>query len=390
MRLGAKEVTILYRREEKDMPAERQEVLDALDEGVRIIPLSAPVRFDGEGKIRSVVCSRMEIRGTDESGRGWPSVVADSEFTVDADIVVLAVSQYADLPFIGRSDAQFAPREGTAADRPTATAMQGVFAGGDLVRGPDYVITAIADGRDAAMSIDKHLGGTGALNVGAPIAVPEPGDRKNLFENERFPLRYLERDKRVASFDEAICGYVKANAEAEASRCLRCDMQLKAVVDASMCQGCTICATRCPQETIEMQDRETPCRVGIEVGRISPEIEAICNKAHMYPDQVVCFCHRIQAKEIAAAILAGARTPEEAAQKTGARTGCGVLCITSILRLMIAGGMSPLAKPPGNQWYGQGVSIWTLPAETLHKHDRDYYTYRDRLEMDKIFPGGEK
>lgn len=390
VRLGAKDVTILYRREQKDMPAERQEILDAIDEGVKVIPLAAPVRFNGKGKLESIECTRMELQEIDESGRGRPVAVEHSEFTIEADMAILAVSQFADLPFISRENVQISPKGEFVTDDTKMTSIKGVFAGGDLVRGSDYAITAIADGKTAAQSIDKYLGGQGILNVGEAIKIPGQNDRKNLYELERFPLEYLEREKRKTSFEEAVRGYSKANAEAEATRCLRCSRQLKAVVESDKCQGCTICSTRCPVGAIEMKEREVPFRVGIEVKEITPEIEAICTKAHMYPDQVICYCHRVQAKEVAAAILAGARTPEEASQMTGVRTGCGVLCITTVLRLMIAGGMDPATRPPGNQWYGQGISIWTLPEETMKRFDKDYYLLRDREEMDKIFPGGKK
>lgn len=390
VRLGAEDVTILYRREQKDMPAERQEILDAIDEGVKVIPLAAPVRFNGKGKLESIDCTRMELQGVDESGRGRPVTVKDSGFTLEADMAILGVSQFADLPFLSRENVQISPQGGLVTDDTKMTSIKGVFAGGDLLRGPDYAITAIADGKNAAQSIDKYLGGQGVLNVGEPIKIPGQHDRKNLYEFERFPLEYLEREKRKTSFQEAVQGYTKVNAEAEATRCLRCDRQLKAVIDSDKCQGCTICATRCPVETIEMKEREVPFRVGIEVKEITPEIEEICIKAHMYPDQVICYCHRVQAKEVAAAILAGAKTPEEVSQMTGVRTGCGVLCITTVLRLMIAGGMDPATRPPGNQWYGQGISIWTLPEETMKKFDKDYYLLRDQEEMDKIFPGGKK
>jgi len=163
-----------------------------------------------------------------------------------------------------------------------------------------------------------------------------------------------------------------------------------AVVDQQECQGCTICSTRCPEEAIAMGERDTHFRVGIEVGEdIAEEVAEICRKAHMYPDQVICYCHRIQAKELAAAIIKGAKTPEEVAKMTGVRTGCGVLCITGVLRVIAAAGIE-LQKAPGHQWYGQGISIWTLSDEVLKKYDNDYYLLRDREEMDKMFPGGKE
>jgi bacterioferritin-associated ferredoxin len=116
-------------------------------------------------------------------------------------------------------------------------------------------------------------------------------------------------------------------------------------------------------------------------------IEDICTIAHMYPEQVVCFCHRIQAKDIAKAILAGANTPEEVSRMTGARAGCGTLCITGVLRLLLAAGRE-LKKAPGNQWYGEFVTIWDIPPAVMEKYGKQYYLKEDQEFMTKMFPGG--
>jgi NADH-quinone oxidoreductase subunit F len=103
------------------------------------------------------------------------------------------------------------------------TTMEGVFAGGDVARGPDTVIQAIADGKLAAKSIDKYLGGSGKLNKGDRIDIPKAFDDDDVVALERFPVELLELDKRKGSFNEVVIGYHKLVAMAEASRCLRCD-----------------------------------------------------------------------------------------------------------------------------------------------------------------------
>jgi bacterioferritin-associated ferredoxin/ferredoxin len=160
------------------------------------------------------------------------------------------------------------------------------------------------------------------------------------------------------------------------------------VIDEDSCQACTICATRCPEYAISMIRRDRPFEVGIKVDQVTDEIREICQRAHMYPDQVVCYCHRVQAKEVVAAILAGAKTPEEVSQKTGARTGCGVLCITGIMRAIRAAGLE-LGAAPGWQWYNMQTTIWNVPAEIAKKHP-GYYLDADRKAIDKMFPGGEE
>jgi NAD-dependent dihydropyrimidine dehydrogenase PreA subunit/bacterioferritin-associated ferredoxin len=159
------------------------------------------------------------------------------------------------------------------------------------------------------------------------------------------------------------------------------------LIEEDACQACTICATRCPAHAIAMLAREHPFEVGIQVGQVTPEMAQICRKAHFYPDQVVCYCHRVQAKEIVAAVLAGAKTPEEVAQMTGARTGCGVLCITGVIRLLEGAGLK-LGKAPGCQWYGNPVTIWDIPSDVKKKYPQ-YYLEADQEVIDTVFPGGK-
>lgn len=224
VRLGASEVTILYRRLVKDMPADYREINDAIEEGIRIIPLVAPVRFTGKDRIKEIECVRMELREFDSSGRRKPKPVQGSEFTLRVDMVIPAVSQYSDLPFINRDEVEVTQWGTFITDRDTLmTKMKGVFAGGDVVRGSDTVITAIADGKNAAKSIDRYLGGKGVLNTGEEIDIPKPTDEKEIVEHERFPMKFLPPDQRKDNFNEVAVGFHKLNAIAEAMRCLRCD-----------------------------------------------------------------------------------------------------------------------------------------------------------------------
>lgn len=224
LRLGAEKVTILYRRLIDDMPADKREIQEALEEGIEIRQLVAPVEFIGNGRVQAVRCVRMELRGFDHTGRRKPRPVEGDEFLIEADSVIPAISQHSDLPFIDKSEVR-TTRWGTLETDPRTmmTSMDGVFAGGDVVRGPDVVITAIADGKKAAQNIDKYLGGTGELNKGEPIEIPKPTEEKEVAEHERFPMRSLPPEERKRDFREVVVGFHKLNAIAEAMRCLRCD-----------------------------------------------------------------------------------------------------------------------------------------------------------------------
>ena len=226
LRLDAKNVIVLYRRTIDSMPAYESEIHEAIAEGVEIMELVAPVRFlEGkDGKVSKVECVKMKLGEFDSSGRRKSVKIEGSNFFVEADTVIPAISQYSDLPFIRKDEIGVTPW-GTfiVEDDTLMTTMEGVFAGGDVARGPDTVIRAIADGKKAAVSIDKYLGGKGKLNKGNPISIPSSFDEDEIVTLKRFPLEMLPADKRKDSFDEVILGYHKLNAMAEAMRCLHCD-----------------------------------------------------------------------------------------------------------------------------------------------------------------------
>src|SRR6056297_551875 len=227
VRLGADKVTIIYRRTIEDMPADAREVEEALEEGIEIIPLTAPNGFVGYDKVESVECVKMKLDKFDSSGRRKPTPIEGSEYNIEADLVIPAVSQSSDLPFIDKDEVEITKWGTFVTDRDTfMTKMDGVFAGGDVARGSDTAITAIADGKDAAKAIDKYIGGKGELNTGEEIDIPEPVDEKEIVEHERFPMEFLDPKKRTGNFDEVAVGFHKLNAIAEAMRCLRCDRRI--------------------------------------------------------------------------------------------------------------------------------------------------------------------
>jgi NADH-quinone oxidoreductase subunit F len=224
LRLGAEKVTVLYRRLIEDMPADDREIKEAEEEGIEIRQLMAPVAFVGKKTVSGVRCVRMELRGFDGTGRRRPRPVEGLEFVISADTVITAISQHSDLPFVSKEEVELT-NWGTLVADPMSlmTSLRGVFAGGDCVRGPDVVIQAIADGKQAAISIDRYLGGSGVLNTGEPIEIPMPTDEKEVVEHERFPMRFRDPEARRHSFNEVAVGFHKLNAIAEAMRCLRCD-----------------------------------------------------------------------------------------------------------------------------------------------------------------------
>jgi heterodisulfide reductase subunit A len=159
-RMGFDEVYILYRRTKKEMPANSWEIDAAEHEGVIIQYLAAPVEILGEnGKVTGMKCIKMELGEPDASGRRRPVPMEGSEYVIDAQTIVPAISQGADLSFLPKEHTFELSRWNTfEIDEETgATNLPGVFAGGDVVTGPDIAIRAIAHGKRAAEGIHTYL-----------------------------------------------------------------------------------------------------------------------------------------------------------------------------------------------------------------------------------------
>ncbi len=160
LRLGPEKVTILYRRTEAEMPARKEEVHHAGEEGVGFSYLTAPLEFLGDERnmVRAVKCLRMELGEPDDSGRRRPVPVPGSEFEVEADTVVVAVGNLPN-PLVPNTtpDLPLNRRGNIVADETGRTGKEGVFAGGDIVTGAATVIQAMGAGKTAAVAIHGYL-----------------------------------------------------------------------------------------------------------------------------------------------------------------------------------------------------------------------------------------
>jgi Pyruvate/2-oxoacid:ferredoxin oxidoreductase delta subunit/bacterioferritin-associated ferredoxin len=152
-----------------------------------------------------------------------------------------------------------------------------------------------------------------------------------------------------------------------------------AVVDQDRCRGCAACEQRCPEYAIAMVKREKPIIAEVSLDGLNyDEISRMCRKANFHPEQVVCYCTGTRADEIAAAIMRGAKSPEEISFMTGIRTGCKVECIQPVLRLLEAAGIKPQPVAGGWQWYGRTVTAWDIPEEVRKKYaSRGFYFDED-------------
>jgi glutamate synthase (NADPH/NADH) small chain len=178
IRLGAEEVTIVYRRTEAEMPGNKVERAICLEEGVKINYLQAPVEYlgNGDGQVKAMKVIKMELGEPDSSGRRRPVPIAGSEFIQDIDTVLMAIGYWPD-PFLGKKTENLATHKWgliVADETIGATTREGVFAAGDNVHGPDLVITAVAAAHRAADSIHAYLNGE-AIKLAEP---PPPRERR--------------------------------------------------------------------------------------------------------------------------------------------------------------------------------------------------------------------
>jgi len=233
LRLGADEVRILYRRERKDMPAIWEEIEAAEAEGIRIDCLTALTKvLSTDGKASGLECIRMELKEFDSSGRRTPYPVAGSGYTILVDTVIEAIGQRPDASFIKDNKIKIG-RGGTivADPRTLATTRSGVFAGGDAVTGPKTVIWAVAAGQRAASSIKRYLQGKPLSpfierDGYEPIEVPKiPPTEDEVKVRSRVYPSHIDPREQKSSFKEIVFPFTPEEAKAEASRCLRCDLE---------------------------------------------------------------------------------------------------------------------------------------------------------------------
>jgi glutamate synthase (NADPH/NADH) small chain len=155
-RLGA-DVTVVYRRTEKEMPARAEEVQHAKEEGIKFMLLTNPIEINGKTEVESIKCVQMMLTTPDESGRRKPVPIEGSEFTIKCDKIIIAIGQGAN-PLIAKStNMKHDVRNNLIVDDNMMTSIEGVFAGGDIIGGNATVIQAMGDGKKAAKAIDGYL-----------------------------------------------------------------------------------------------------------------------------------------------------------------------------------------------------------------------------------------
>ncbi|MGQ9545873.1 MAG: FAD-dependent oxidoreductase [Dehalococcoidia bacterium] len=259
IRLGAKKVSILYRRSRAEMPASPSEIEQALEEGVEVMFLVAPTKVRRENGQLSVTCTRMELGEPDGDGRRRPVPIKGSQFSMEFDTLITAIGQAPQL-----SD-DFRLRIGRGStiqvDPITLTTNRlGVFAGGDAVTGPATVTQALASGRQAAFRIDDYLHHRYPLAhtepEKSPLAELSPKTIEMIRKIERLEPPLLAPEARVKQFQTVELIYDWQSAVNEARRCLRCGMGAE-VLFQDKCATCLTCLRICPYHVPYLDDSGT-------------------------------------------------------------------------------------------------------------------------------------
>jgi formate dehydrogenase beta subunit len=233
-RIGKADVNLVYRRTKKEMPADRVEIHDGEEEGVKFHYLCNPVRILAEeGKVVGVECIRMELGEPDESGRRRPVPVKGSEFIIETDILIPAIGQAIDLSFLEEKDGVKTTRRSAIAIQEATfqTSREGIFSAGDCVTGPDVLVRAAGHGKRVADKIDLFLRGMAVKEseeerleaLVEKIKVYNRDEKIGISGGQkREVLKMLPPDARRWVFDEVEEGFSIPAAQKEAERCLRC------------------------------------------------------------------------------------------------------------------------------------------------------------------------
>ena len=259
IRLGA-ETTVIYRRSEEEMPADKEEIAEAKEEGVKFCFLNAPVEILGtDGKVTGIKVEIMELGEPDEKGRRKPVGTGNYE-TIEVDSVLAAVGQVIDWGGLDIGKLSTGKKGNALADPVTyQTEQPDIFVGGDVFTGPKFAIDAIAAGREGAESLHRFVQDGQSLTRGRNLReFYELNKEELVFGVDSFdkPARQaiVHDTKKARTFEHDRLTFTEEQVKTEASRCLGCGVS---IVDQNKCIGCGLCTTKCMFDAIHLQ-RDVP------------------------------------------------------------------------------------------------------------------------------------
>jgi formate dehydrogenase major subunit len=290
LRLGVEEVNVIYRRSRNEMPADKLEIAEAEEEGIKFNYLTNPVSVLGGECVLGVECVQMELGAPDESGRCRPLAVEGSEFNLDVDNVIMAIGQTLDQEDACSCSLELHGKTLAACPETGRTSSEKIFAAGDAVTGPATVVEAVGTARKTAIAIDQYLRGleiepgSGDFNCSmGNLDQLDPADFEEHEKIERLAVRHLASEQRKNSFVEYNHGLTEEDALKETKRCLSCG-----------CQDVFDCSLRSLATEFDLKTS----RLGVEVKRYPiskdhPFIVHDPNKCVLCAN-CVRICHEVQ------------------------------------------------------------------------------------------------
>ncbi len=253
VRMGAKEVSLIYRRSLQEMPCEHTGRKEAEEEGIRFVLLTAPVEVIGKGKVMGLKCIKMVLGEADSSGRKRPVAIPGSEFTIEVDTVLVAIGQSPEVELLNKEGIAVSQNGTIKIDEDRmSTSLPWVFAGGDAITLGGTLVQAIAHGRLAALSIHSYLREETFQRPKKLEAIAElsPARAKLIKRDSRQRMPVLPVAERIRHFSEVELGFPEEQAIREARRCMDCAGG--AMVDPDLCVACLTCVRVCPYDIPEI------------------------------------------------------------------------------------------------------------------------------------------
>ena len=259
IRLGVKKVSLVFARPRKDMTNPEEELKATEEEGVNFYLLAMPTKIinDHNNKVKGLECVKVEMKGKDELGRKVATPLKGTEFIIDADVIINALSKTPDTSFLTKNLNFEFDKTGllTVNSKTLATSVPGVFIGGDYLTGTRDVVNSIADGHKAALSIDSYL--RQGEEASKPhdveiyeIALPDMQEDYETIKRRNMPVQ--DSKERISNFKEVELGLSTSEAVLEAQRCLQCN-NMWAIID-DRCIQCEQCVNACPRDCLSMAE----------------------------------------------------------------------------------------------------------------------------------------
>ena len=309
LRMGAREVQLVCLESRAEMPASEEEIEESVLEGINLRPSLGPKQFVGtNGKLTGLEVTKC-ISVFDENRRFNPKFAVGTEFVIPCDTAILAIGQTSDLSFLKPEDGIESTRQGTLKINPETlmTTAPGIFAAGDIAFGPRLIINAVADGKKAAMEIDKFLRGPAWKPKEKYVQITvlnhhEMAAHYDEYSRLTVPALPIERRTGVA---EVETGYTEEQARTEASRCLQCWINTifeGVEADGTECILCGGCVDVCPENCLSLVPlknfaftEEEKARLGqqsalrsLDLQHVSPDELNQVEGSVMVKDETIC------------------------------------------------------------------------------------------------------